>query len=154
MHFFFLYRQWSLEISCWPFLFLRLWKICIRLPGANKNARFFLLPPMKPWNQSLAIHFLKFLKNLYPDTRSEHKCTFLSFKRNCEFLLSIYSSIRIDKNIFGIIMLLFYKYRGQTPNGGPFAFDSVFFELLKNKFFPFKSKEIANFFSLNTHLLK
>ena len=80
--FFFHCRHWSLENSRWPLMFLRFWKICIRIAGANKSAPFFPLPPMEPWNQSLAIHFIKFLKNLYPDTRSELECTFICFAAN------------------------------------------------------------------------
>ena len=33
-------------------------------------------------------------------------------------------------------------------------FSFFFFEVVKNNFFPFKSQEIANIFSLITHLLK
>ena len=62
--------------------------------------------------------------------------------------------MKIANNIFGIIKLFFYKYRRQTPNGGPFGFDSVFSELLKTRCFPFQSKEIAKYFFLITHLLK
>ena len=78
----------------------------------------------------------------------------LKIKRNRDFRLLLYSSIKVYKYTVVFNLAFLYQNSCLSIQGGPLAFISEIFEGFKSEFFPLKSKEFEIFGFFYTRLSK
>ena len=114
-----------------PFMFIsdnfEVVKSKVFLFVSKQIGNFFSLS--KGWRRETITRPFVFISDFFKGVKNYFFSLYI--KTNGEFLPSIYSSIKIEKNIFGINILFFYVNQRFKPQGGIVLFCCYFIKFLR-----------------------